>query len=125
MDVKKNIDPKLAETLKGIYDSLTDEQKEKAKQCKTMDELMVLAGKEGIELPDELLDAVAGGYIYKTDPPFGRVMWQVLDDKTLDVLYEDEWHMNAEDWAREHGQSTAILSQWALEQKKKERDSGC
>ena len=63
-DGKGNLDPKLAEALQGIWDSLTDEQKEKAKACKTMDELTVLAGKEGIELPDELLDAVAGGVKY-------------------------------------------------------------
>ena len=52
---------KLNAALKGIYDNLTDEQKEKAKECKTMDELMALAGEWGIELPDEVLDAVAGG----------------------------------------------------------------
>ena len=52
---------KLNEALKGIYDSLTDEQKEKAKACKSSDELMKLAGEWGIELPDEVLDAVAGG----------------------------------------------------------------
>ena len=51
----------LNDTLKGIYDSLTDEQKEKAKACKTMDELMKLAGEWGIELPDEVLDTVSGG----------------------------------------------------------------
>ena len=67
MNESKNIDPKLQETLKGVFDALTDEQKEKAKQCKTMDELMMLAGKEGIELPDEALDKVAGGY-----PPFNK-----------------------------------------------------
>lgn len=55
------MDDKLNAALKGIYDSLTDEQKEKSKQCKTMDELTALAAKEGIELPDEVLDAVAGG----------------------------------------------------------------
>lgn len=65
MSENKNLDPKLAEVLKGIWDALTDEQKEKAKACKTMDELMMLAGKEGIELPNEALDKVAGGY-----PPF-------------------------------------------------------
>ena len=57
----ENMDVKLKGTLKGIYDTLTDEQKKKAKACKTMDELMEFAGKEGIELPDEMLDAVAGG----------------------------------------------------------------
>ncbi len=58
------MDEKMKEALKGIYDNLSDELKEKAKQCKTMDELTTLAGKEGIELPDEVLDAVAGGDIY-------------------------------------------------------------
>ena len=52
----------MQEALKGIYDNLSDELKEKAKQCKTMDELMELAEKEGIELPDDVLDAVAGGF---------------------------------------------------------------
>ena len=56
------MDDKLNKALKGIYDSLTDEQKAKAKQCKSMEELTALAGKEGIELPDEVLDAVAGGW---------------------------------------------------------------
>ena len=54
---------KLNEILKGVYDSLTDEQKEKAKACKTMEELIALAGQESIELPDEIMDAVAGGHI--------------------------------------------------------------
>ena len=52
---------KLNEMLKGIYDDLTDEQKEKAKACKTIDELTALLGEMGIALPDELLDAAAGG----------------------------------------------------------------
>ena len=52
---------KLNETLKGIYDSLTEEQKEKAKACKTMKELSAFATEENIELPDELLEAVSGG----------------------------------------------------------------
>ena len=56
------MDEKLNAALKGIYDSLTDEQKAKAKACKTMDELTALAAKEGVELPDEVLDTVAGGY---------------------------------------------------------------
>ena len=55
------MDEKMKEVMKGIYDNLTDEQKEKAKACKTMDELMTLAGEWGIELPDEALDAVSGG----------------------------------------------------------------
>ncbi len=56
-----NIDPKLAEVIKGIIDSLTDEQREKAKTCKNMDELMEFAGVKGVELPGEVLDMVSGG----------------------------------------------------------------
>ena len=52
---------KLNETLKGIYDSLTEEQKEKANACKTMEELLAFAKEENIELSDELLEAVSGG----------------------------------------------------------------
>ncbi len=57
----ESIDSKLQELLNGIWASLTDEQKEKAKACKTLNELIKLAGKEGIELPDEALDMVSGG----------------------------------------------------------------
>ena len=49
------------ELLKVICDSLTDEQKAQAKGFKTMEDLVLFAGREGIEIPDELLDAVAGG----------------------------------------------------------------
>ena len=55
------MDEKRKKTLEGIYANLSDEQKKKAKECKTMDELMALAGEWGIELPDEILGAVAGG----------------------------------------------------------------
>ena len=55
------MDEKMKEAMKGIYEHLTDEQKEKAKACKNMDELMKLAGEWGVELPDEALDAVSGG----------------------------------------------------------------
>ena len=44
------------EVMKGIYKKLNDEQKEKAKACETMEELMELAGEWGIELPDDLAD---------------------------------------------------------------------
>ena len=56
------MDEKMKAVFKGLYDSLTDEQKAKAKSFKTMEELAAFAAKEGIELPDALLDAVNGGY---------------------------------------------------------------
>ena len=46
----------LHKKLTALMNGLTDEQKEKAKACKTLNELMAFAGKEGIELPDEQLE---------------------------------------------------------------------
>ncbi len=85
MEENSNVtdDRKLAETLKGIWDSLTDEQKEQARACKTPEELMKLAGKAGIELPDEALEAVAGGYIYLND--FKE--WEVIRDTDGKVIF--------------------------------------
>ena len=54
----------------SIFNSLTDEQKEKAKACKTVDEFKEFVEKEGIELTDEMLDAVAGGGGYIPRNPF-------------------------------------------------------
>ena len=39
----------------------------KAKESKSLDQLMELCNKEGIELPDELLDGVAGGVLSPRD----------------------------------------------------------
>ena len=61
MKEEKAIDPRLNEAVRSMWDSLTDEQKAKAKDCKTLDELLALADKAGVALPDELLEAVAGG----------------------------------------------------------------
>ena len=52
---------KLIETLGKVYESLTDEQKEKAKDCKDVNEVISALGEMGVALPDELLEAVAGG----------------------------------------------------------------
>lgn len=54
----------------SIYNTLTDEQKEKAKACKTKEDLVTFADEEGIELTDEMLDAVAGGGGYIPRNPF-------------------------------------------------------
>lgn len=42
-------------------DDLTEDQKAKARACKTTDELFALAKEEGYELSEEELDAIAGG----------------------------------------------------------------
>ena len=47
---------------KELYESLSDDLKAKVANCKTADELMELAKSEGLELTDEQLDAISGGY---------------------------------------------------------------
>lgn len=96
------------ELLKGIYDSLTGEQKEKVKACKTMDELMKLAGQEGIELPDEALDAVAGGAIFWDENARQWVLIRDSDGKELKRMskfYDRFDYEEAEEWAERNGQS--------------------
>lgn len=44
------------------YKDLTDEQKAKAKACTSPEELVAVAEAEGIELSDEELEAVTGGW---------------------------------------------------------------
>jgi predicted ribosomally synthesized peptide with nif11-like leader len=43
------------------FKDLTPEQQEKARACKTPEELLALAKAEGYELTDEELGAVSGG----------------------------------------------------------------
>ena len=54
-------DRKLNELLNKALAFLTEEQKERAKTCKTAKELVDFLAEAGVELPDEVLDAVAGG----------------------------------------------------------------
>ena len=46
------------------FDELTPEQIEKAKVCKTADELLELANAEGVELTDEQIEQVSGGRMW-------------------------------------------------------------
>ena len=43
------------------FEDLTPEQMEKAKACKTAEELRAVADEAGAELPDEALEAIVGG----------------------------------------------------------------
>ena len=52
---------------KEMYNSLSDEMKAKVANCKTAEELMELAKSEGIELTDEQLDAISGGFRWTCD----------------------------------------------------------
>ena len=42
-------------------EGITSERMERAKACRTADELSSLAAEEGFELSDEMLEGVAGG----------------------------------------------------------------
>ena len=48
-------------TIKERMEGLTEEQREKAKNCHSEKELLALFAEEGIELSDEDLDLVSGG----------------------------------------------------------------
>ena len=43
------------------FTDLAPEQQEKARACKTPEEMLVLAKEEGFELSDEDLEAISGG----------------------------------------------------------------
>ena len=107
----------LNEALKGIYDSLTAEQKEKFKSCKTTDELVKLAASEGIELPDEVLNAVAGGVV--VDIKDGT--WSAFDN---DGEYlGNKWGKEAaQELAKQNGASTAETDYNGLQRIRAEAD---
>ena len=46
------------------FEDLTPEQMEKARECKSTDDLIELAKSEGVELTAEQLDAISGGTWY-------------------------------------------------------------
>lgn len=52
---------------KDLLKNLTEEQIAKIRKCKSQDELLELAKNEGVELSDEQLEAVAGGFCDSSD----------------------------------------------------------
>ena len=77
-DDLKNPEPQeKLETLGGEpigAEGIAPEFLEMAKKCKTMDELRALAAKEGIELADEELETVAGGWVCTTKTHYTCIM---------------------------------------------------
>lgn len=55
------------ESLKRLYEQLSDEQKELFKNCKNMDDVKKLADGENFELSEEQLDILGGASDCKCD----------------------------------------------------------
>ncbi len=54
--------PNMDQIPKEFKDLVTPELLEQAKQCETQEEAIAMLTKSGVEIPDEVLDNVAGGY---------------------------------------------------------------
>ena len=52
---------------KELYENLSEDLKAKVANCKTGDELVELAMTEGIELTDDQLNAISGGFDWSCD----------------------------------------------------------
>ena len=125
---------KLNEMLVDVWDSLTDEQKAKAKACKTPDELVKLAAEEGIELPDEVLEAVSGGYLFQNHGSQGIEIIRDSDGEYLgsvdtSKVPRSEIRAEAERQARAKGQSAEWIQDWdtlnRLRSAAKKKKKGC
>ncbi len=119
----------LNEALKGLWDSLTDEQKEKAKACRSMDELAALAGQMGVELPDELLESVAGGVVVERgDGKSGYAVYKnerghLIGRKRARGFDKKE---EAVEFAQKKGYGANVMSEEEFERRKAEEfKSGC
>ncbi len=110
MNSKENKTFEQNEAIKKFWTSLSGEQRERARACKSIDELMSFAGEEGVELPDELLDAVAGGYVYNTE----NGLWLVINDLTGEVMQGSERQLDAIICANHLGQRTKEIKRKML-----------
>lgn len=57
---------------KDLFQGLSEEQIAKAKACRNVDELLLLAKTERVELTDEQLNAVTGGVCTTTEEKNNR-----------------------------------------------------
>ena len=46
-----------------IYESLTEEQKQRVQSLKTPEDVLAFAREEGMELTDEQLEGISGGWV--------------------------------------------------------------
>lgn len=64
-----------------------------------------------VELSDDDLESVAGGYLYKGNDPSNEDYYEVIDDKNGDVLWSGNLNTLYEAWdvAADYGASNAII----------------
>lgn len=101
------MDEKMLATLDTIYDSLTEEQRERVTACKTLGELSAFLSDEVVQLSDEAIEGIAGGYLYFDAP---TTMWQVIDDRTGFTLGQEPEKFEAIDTAKRLGVSDVEIS---------------
>ena len=86
----------------NLMRSLTPEQRKKVKACKNVNELTECLSEMAVALPDELLDAVAGGATYRYNDQ--KQCWEVIGKDGYSVLEsdirseKDAW-LNADFWS--------------------------
>ena len=89
----KNMDnEKMTELMISVCKSLTDEQKENVKSCKNVNELAECLGEIGVALPDELMEAVAGGVM--AYQPISGYMWAKTTCKSCGEPFWYQYYYN-------------------------------
>lgn len=118
MEKGKIMDDKLASLLSTLYDSLTDEQKERVTSCKTLGELSTSLSDEAVTLSDEALEGVSSGYLYYDAP---TRMWRIIDDTTGLTKSREAELFEAKDVAQSLGFSDVQISWEQLNRLRKGR----
>ena len=72
-----------------LFKGISEELINKAKACKNPEEIMALAKEEGIELTEEQLAAVSGGYCLEAPPcPYCGSTNTCFTHRGIDVSYD-------------------------------------
>ncbi len=99
---------KIKRLLAEAVDGLTGEQKEKAKTCRDAGELLAFLSEAGASLPDELLDAAAGGGgVWDDYFAIDELWWERVQKEGIDAYdFEGQnriWQEVSDEYYRTHG----------------------
>lgn len=70
------------------YENLSSEQQERAKACKSPEELAALAEEDGCEISDEMLEGIAGGIDLSECRSYRHICSQLAPHLSDDELIE-------------------------------------